>query len=97
MKGYLVLDLTVNNYQEFVEYIEKIPVFIHKHGGRYIVQGVEPELMEGDWLPDRLIVLEFPSTGHARAFLADPDAQPLFAIRHKTTKSQLILAEGCTE
>lgn len=96
MKGYLVLDLSIVDLKGFMEYVHKIPEFIQKHGGRYIVQGVEPELMEGDWVPDRLVVLEFPSQDHAKAFLSDPDAQPLFSLRHKTTKSNLILAAGCS-
>lgn len=95
MSGYLILDLSIKNFEIFKEYIEKIPAFIKKHGGRYIIQGVEPELMEGDWFPERIVVLEFPSTKNARAFLQDPEAQPLFAIRHKSTISKLILAEGC--
>ena len=96
MKGYLVLDLSINDFGKFKEYIEKIPTFIQKHGGRYIVQGVEPELMEGDWCPDRIVILEFPSQAKAKEFLNDPEAQPLFAVRHSTTTSKLILAEGCS-
>ena len=95
MNGYLILDLSINNFESFMEYIERIPEFIKKHGGRYIVQGVEPEVMEGDWCPDRLVVLEFPTKEKAKEFLGDPAAQPLFAIRHKSTTSKLILAEGC--
>ena len=79
----------------FLEYAEKIPVFIEKHSGRYIVQGVVPEIMEGEWAPERLVILEFPSTENAKEFLADPEAQDLFSLRHDTTDSQLILAEGC--
>ena len=97
MKGYLVLDLSIKDLEGFMQYAKKIPEFIAKHGGRYIVQGVVPETMEGQWAPERLVVLEFPSQEKAREFLADPDAQPLFAVRHKTTDSQLILAEGCIE
>jgi uncharacterized protein (DUF1330 family) len=96
MKGYLVLDLSIKVLEGFMEYAEKIPAFIDKHGGRYIVQGVVPEKLEGNWIPERLVILEFPSTERAREFLADPDAQDLFALRHKTTDSQLVLAEGCT-
>jgi len=95
MKGYLILDLSIVELNGFFEYVQKIPQYISKHGGRYIIQGVQPELMEGSWLPDRLVVLEFPTKEAAREFLSDPDAQELFAIRHKTTKSNLILAEGC--
>ncbi|NTS78486.1 DUF1330 domain-containing protein [Catenovulum sp. SM1970] len=95
MKGYLILDFSIKDFSKFKEYIEKIPAFINKHGGRYIVQGVVPEAIEGDWQPERVVVLEFPSNKHAKAFLADPDAQPLFSIRHSTTQSKLILAEGC--
>ena len=95
MKGYLVLDLSIKVLEGFLEYAEKIPTFIEKHGGRYIVQGVVPEKIEGDWLPERLVILEFPSTEKAKAFLADPEAKDLFSLRHETTNSQLILAEGC--
>ena len=51
--------------------------------------------MEGDWTPDRMVILEFPSRGNAQAFLADPDAQALFALRHRTTVSRLVLVDGC--
>lgn len=32
------------------------------------MQGVEPEVMEGDWHPDRVVVLEFPSKENAKEF-----------------------------
>lgn len=95
MKGYLILDFSIKDFNRFKEYIDKIPEFINKHGGRYIVKGVEAETMEGDWQPERVVVLEFPTTDAAKGFLADPGAQPLFSLRHKTTDSRLILVEGC--
>ena len=91
-----MLDLTITELEGFLEYAEKIPEFIEKHSGRYIIQGVIPEKLEGNWLPERLVVLEFPTTEKAKEFLADPEAQALFSLRHKTTNSQLILAEGCS-
>ncbi|PCJ17253.1 MAG: hypothetical protein COB04_09050 [Gammaproteobacteria bacterium] len=96
MKGYLVLDLSITELNGFLEYADKIPAFIAKHGGRYLVQGVVPEKVEGEWLPDRLVVLEFPTTAKAKDFLDDPEAQGLFTLRKASTTSQLILAEGCT-
>lgn len=95
MKGYLVLNFSITELNGFLEYAEKIPHFIEKHGGKYIVQGMVPEKMEGEWSPERLVILEFPSNNAAREFLADPAAKNLFALRHKTTNSQLILAKGC--
>ncbi len=95
MTAYLVLDFTVRDLRGFMPYVEAIPAFIEKRGGRYIVRGVEPAVMEGDWSPPRVVILEFPSSDAARAFLADPDAQDLFALRHRTTDSKLILVEGC--
>jgi uncharacterized protein (DUF1330 family) len=95
MKAYLVLDFAVTDLRGFMPYVEAIPGFIARHGGRYIVRGVEPEVMEGGWAPTRMVILEFPSSDDARAFLADPEAQDLFALRHQTTVSKLVLVEGC--
>ena len=64
MKAYLVLDFTIHDLQSFREYIEKVPSYIMKHGGKYIVQGAEPTPMEGDWRPQRMVILEFPARLH---------------------------------
>jgi len=77
-----------------MEYVQKIPAHLKRHHGKYIVEGVEPEIIEGNWKPERVVVLEFASKENAKAFLKDPEIQPLFAIRHRTTDSKLILVEG---
>ena len=97
MKAYLVLDLAVHDFPAFKTYMEKIPAFIARHGGRYIVQGTVPTPIEGDWTPERMAILEFPSRQHAADFLGDPEIKELFAIRQRTTTSRLVLVDGCTE
>ena len=95
MTAYLVLDFSVHDLRGFMPYVSAIPAFIAKHGGRYIVRGVKPTVMEGDWAPDRVVILEFPSRENAKAFVDDPEAQSLFDIRRRTTNSKLILVDGC--
>ena len=96
MKAYLVLDLSVNELGGFRKYIAEIPAFIAKHSGKYLVQGVQPTTIEGDWKPERLVIIEFPERENAEAFLSDPEIQALFKVRHETTTSRLVLADGCT-
>jgi uncharacterized protein (DUF1330 family) len=95
MKAYLVLDFAIHDLEGFRPYIAAIPAFIEKHAGRYIVRGVEPTIVEGDWRPERIVVIEFPARENAEAFLADPDCQVLFRVRHETTTSKLLLVDGC--
>jgi uncharacterized protein (DUF1330 family) len=96
MKAYLVLDLSVNDFSGFREYIAEIPAFIARHSGKYIVQGTQPTIIEGDWKPERLVIIEFPEREKAEAFLGDPEIRELFKLRHETTTSKLLLADGCT-
>ena len=96
MKAYLVLDFSVNDMAGFRKYIAEIPAFIAKHSGKYIVQGVRPTPIEGDWKPERMVIIEFPERQKAEAFLSDPEIQNLFEVRHDTTTSKLVLVDGCT-
>lgn len=96
MKAYLVLDFEVTDLRRFLTYAEQIPAHIERHGGRYIVRGVEPTVMEGDWAPPRLVILEFPERANAESFLGDPTIQELFKVRHASTVSKLVLVDGCT-
>ena len=96
MKAYLVLDLSINDFAGFKKYIAEIPAFIARHSGKYIVQGVRPTTIEGDWKPERMVIIEFPERERAEAFLRDPEIQDLFKVRHETTTSRLVLVDGCT-
>jgi uncharacterized protein (DUF1330 family) len=96
MKAYLVLDLSVHDVGNFRKYVAEIPAQIARHSGKYIVQGVVPTPIEGDWKPERMVIIEFPARDNAQAFLADPEIQDLFKLRHATTTSRLVLADGCT-
>jgi uncharacterized protein (DUF1330 family) len=96
MKAYLVLDFTVNDLDSFMKYVAEIPAFIAKHSGKYLVRGAQPTTIEGDWKPERMVILEFPEREHAEAFLSDPEVKQLFKVRQATTTSKLVLVEGCT-
>ena len=96
MKAYLVLDFSVNDFDGFRKYIAEIPAFIAKHSGKYIVKGVQPTTIEGDWKPERMVIIEFPERDKAEAFLSDPEIEDLFKLRQETTTSRLVLADGCT-
>jgi uncharacterized protein (DUF1330 family) len=96
MKAYFVLDITVHDYKRFKKYIDEIPRIIARHCGKYIVQGVEPTPLEGEWKYERLVVIEFPDRTNAEALLNDPEAQQLFNLRHETTMGRMLLVDGCT-
>jgi len=94
LKTYLILDFTIIDLPAFMEYVEKIPTYLKKHRGKYLVEGVIPEILEGDWHPKTIVVLEFDTHDNANNFLSDPEVNELFKIRHKNTKSNLILVNG---
>lgn len=95
MNVYLIIDIEIHDLIVFQTYVAEIPEFVKKHSGRYVILGGEAESIEGNWKPKRLVIIEFPSKESAQEFLKDPDAQPVFAIRHKSATSKLILVEGC--
>jgi uncharacterized protein (DUF1330 family) len=94
LKTYLILDFTIINLEKFMEYVEKIPTYLNKHCGKYLVEGVTPNILEGDWNPDRIVVLEFDAQENAQDFLSDSEVKELFKIRHENTRSNLILVNG---
>lgn len=59
MKAYLVLDFSVNDFAGFKKYIAEIPAFIANHSGKYIGRGAHPTTIEGDWKPERMVIIEF--------------------------------------
>jgi uncharacterized protein (DUF1330 family) len=95
MPAYIIAELTIKDGSYLEEYRATTVPLIHKHGGRQLVGGAPAAKLEGDRaLPDRVVVIEFPSLEHAKAWHDDPDFAPMIALRQAHTVSELLLAEG---
>ena len=94
MSAYIVVDIDVHDSERYMEYASLAPGFVEKHSGKYIVRGGNIEVAEGTWHPQRIVVVEFPSKEHVRAFLEDPEYQAIAAIRHSSTTSNLLVVDG---
>jgi uncharacterized protein (DUF1330 family) len=90
----MIVDLDVHDADGFQEYRKHVPALIEKHGGEYIVRGGEFEVLEGSWLPHRLVLVRFPDRQAIRAFLDDPEYAELKMLRHRTCDSILVAVDG---
>src|SRR6185436_7647814 len=49
--AYLIVSIDVRDPVAYEDYKAKVPAFIRKHGGEYLVRGGAHEVVEGDWQP----------------------------------------------
>jgi len=94
MTAYLIAMMDVHDGAAYEEYREKVPAMIAKHGGDYVVRGGVADVVEGSWPAGRIVVLEFRDYAAGQAFFADPEYQPIAAIRHRTATSHIWLVDG---
>ena len=94
MKAYLITDIHVHDLETYQSYIGQVPPFIAKHGGTYLVRAGKTTVADGDWQPERLIILEFPSMERAQAFIEDPEYAKVATLRQAAAKTNMVLVEG---
>jgi uncharacterized protein (DUF1330 family) len=95
MVAYLLADVEVVDPGPYAEYRARFDAILGRYRGRILVNGGRCEALEGDWLPRRLVVLEFPTAEHAKRWHASPEYAEILPIRlqHATTRF-LTLVEG---
>ena len=94
MTAYVILDINVTDPRLFEEYKQLAPDTIEAYGGRYLARGGSAESLEGDWQPNRIVVLEFDSMDKAKAWVNSPEYREARAMRHRAATSRTIMVEG---
>lgn len=97
MKGYVLAFIDVDDPSSYAPYAAGAPATIATHDGKYLIRNGAKELREGTLPADRLVVLEFPSVAHARAWYETPEYQALVPIRQGASKGSLMIVEGFGE
>lgn len=94
MSAYIIAELKVHDAQLYEQYKGQVQATLDKYGGRFRVRGGRTELLEGDWNPPRLVMLEFPSADDARAWWSSTEYAEPKSLRQRSAVTQMILAEG---
>jgi uncharacterized protein (DUF1330 family) len=94
MAAYVIAEIDVTDPAGYEEYRKQVLGVVTKYGGRFIVRGGKIDSREGGWMPQRIVVVEFPSLAQAQKWYNSPEYAPLIKLRQKASKGKLILVEG---
>ena len=94
MPAYVIADIEVHDPASYKEYAARVQATLDPFEGRFLVRGGPSETLEGDWQPQRVVVIQFPSADHARGWYKSPDYVKALAIRRGSATGSLILAHG---
>lgn len=94
MSAFIIVDITINDPQEYEAYKKLTPASITAFNGKFVVRGGQTETLEGGWEPGRMVVLEFPSVQQAKAWWASAEYAPAKTIRHRSASTKMIVVEG---
>ncbi|MDE0653464.1 MAG: DUF1330 domain-containing protein [bacterium] len=94
MKGYVVIDTEVLDSEAYSEFAERIPAALAAHGGRFLVRTNEVAAVEGDWAPQRFVIVEFDDLEAARGFIGSSEYGALDDVRSRAVRSRIVVVEG---
>jgi len=94
MSAYVIVEIDVTDPVGYEEYKKHAAATVHRHGGKYIARGGKTEVLEGDWKPNRIVVLQFESMERAKEWLNCEEYREPRKMRHRTAKTNMIVVEG---
>ena len=92
MAGYLiVLNSGIIDKTRFEEFRKQVESSVKAQGGRYLVRGSVGEVIEGEWIPDQIVVLEFDDVEEAKAWAHSAEYAELNEFRKQAVKTSLVI------
>ena len=93
-KCYVLANVKVTDPQQYEEYKKLSTKAFQAHGVQPLVRGGAVQVLEGDWTPDRMVLLEFPSKEKALEWYHSPEYQAAKKSRQGAAIMRMILIEG---
>jgi uncharacterized protein (DUF1330 family) len=94
MAAYVIVETDVTDPEQYEQYKAASPAAIAAGGGRFLVRGGELVVLEGDWQPPRLVMLEFEDLAAARRWYASEAYQEAKKLREGAARFRAVAVEG---
>jgi uncharacterized protein (DUF1330 family) len=94
MSAYVIVDIKVTEPVVYEEYKKLAAATVTAYGGKYLARGGQTETLEGQWVPNRLVILQFGSIAGAKEWLVSPEYSEARQLRHRSAISNMVIVEG---
>ncbi len=94
MPAYIVVETDIHDAEQYELYKQASPAAVEAGGGRFIARGGDVAILEGDWQPKRLVLLEFPDLDAAKRFYESPEYQDARRLREGAARLNMVAVEG---
>jgi uncharacterized protein (DUF1330 family) len=94
MPAYIIVETDVTDPEQYEQYKAASPSVVAAGGGRFVVRGGELAVLEGDWSPKRIVMLEFEDLEAAKRFYESPEYQEAKKLREGAASLNMIAVEG---
>lgn len=75
----------------FQPYAEQVGAVVQRFGGRFLARSGKAEMLGGDFVSDRAVIIEFPRAADAVAFYVSDVYAPLMMIRHAASDPRFLV------
>jgi uncharacterized protein (DUF1330 family) len=94
MPAYLIVETDIHDPEQYERYKQASPAAIEAAGGRFVARGGELAVLEGDWHPSRLVLVEFPDLEAAKRFYDSPQYEEAKRLRAGAAKLNMVAVQG---
>ena len=94
MAAYVILDIQVTDPVGFEQYKQLAPPALAVYDGKCLARGGRTETLEGDWVPNRLVILEFPDIARAKQWLESPEYREARGLRRQSATTNIVVIDG---
>jgi len=94
MPAYVIVETDITDPDRYDQYKAASPAAIAASGGRFLVRGGEITVLEGDWQPSRLVVVEFEDLAAAERFYESEAYQAAKKLREGAARMRMVAVEG---
>lgn len=96
MSVYVLAQLRLTNVAAYRRYQARFGAALRRFNGKVLVADEHPILVEGDWIGDKVVLIQFPDEAEARCFMNDQEYKEISKDRQAGAKSTVLLIQGST-
>ena len=94
MPAYVIVETDIEDAEQYERYKAASPGAVAAGGGRFVARGGELAVLEGDWHPSRLVVLEFPDLDAVKRWYDSETYQDAKKLREGAARLRMVAVEG---